>query len=222
MSAYSNLSSPLAYIDDSGLTHYLTVDGLPPANGYPPPPGYELRLFSFPIPPCSPPAPNTASPATLTAAPCVPTPQPQPVACYTFQPVQQATVVPPAEFVYINFICNGVRPHRDRYTGRNRDEEIIYTVCCAITSMKMKDLIKAFEGGGARGFTECKLLSDGRSWAEVKTFKLSDDSSEKTLAEVGWTESRGVDGPLWVCAYHEGLEEEEEKSYWEELGFPTS
>lgn len=87
----------------------------------------------------------------------------------------------------------------------------------------MNDLIKAFEGGGARGFIECKLLSDGRSWAKVQTFKLGDDSSGKTLGEIGWTESRGVDGPpVWVCAYHEGLDDEEEKSYWKRLGFLLS
>lgn len=164
----------------------------------------------------------TALPVASSPGP-TPTPQPRPIAWYIFRPVQQPLVTPPTQFVNINFIGNGVRPHRDRFTGRNRDGEILYTVCRAATNMKMKDLIAAFEGGGARGFTECKLLSDGRSWAEVRTFKLGDDSSGKTLGEVGWTESRGVNGPpVWVCAYHEGLDDEEEKSFWEGLGFFAS
>ena len=208
MSLFGDISWSLSYIDPEGIVHYLTPDGLPPNNGYPAPPGYELRVL--PAPAVSPRSPS-------------PIPQLRPIASYILRPVVQPLVIPPTQFVNINFISHGVRPHRDKFTGRNRDEEIPYTVCRAATNMKMKDLIIAFEGGEARGFTECKLLSDGRSWAEVQTFKLGDNRSEMTLEEVGWTESRGVDGPpVWVCAYHEGLDAEEEKSYWEGLGFPAS
>lgn len=127
---------------------------------------------------------------------------------------------PEIKYVTIKFIGNGVRPHRDRFTGRDRDEAIVYTTCVAATSKKVEDLIREMGGSGARGITECKLLVDGRTWLEVQTFKLGDDNLQKTLAEVGWTNTRGVNGPpVWVCPYHPGLEEEEEKQYWQRQGF---
>lgn len=240
MSSSFNLPwSTLSYTDDAGIVHFFTEDGLPPNDGYPPYPGYELQVFPHSprllplpdsnslLPGCVTPAAPSADPSTSAtdASATAPStiPQPRAIGCYIFRPVRQPLVELPIQFVKINFIANGVRPHQDRFTGRNRDEEILYTACRAATIMKMNDLIKTFEGGGARGFTECKLLSDGRSWAKVQTFKLGDDSLGKTLGEIGWTESRGVDGPpVWVCAYHEGLDDEEEESYWKRLGFLLS
>ena len=222
-----------SYVDEDGIVHYLTADDQPPAGGWPMPPDHELEALLSPL--GVPPLPNsnalTTAPANRSGAlaPRQPatfvasTPQLIPIGTYIFQPVIPPVAEPPTQFVNIHFIGDGVRPHRDRFTGRNRDDNFPYTVCLAATSMTMKDLIKAFEGGGALGFTECKQMSDGRSWAEVQTFKLNDDNSGKTLAELGWTESRGVDEPpVWVCAYFEGLDEQEEKSYWEKLGFPES
>ena len=212
MPSSTNISWLVSYSDRAGVRHYLTSDLLPPNHGNPPPPGHEPPVL--PLPAGFPVASSTSPP---------PDSQPRPVAGYAFRPAPQPPVTPPTQFVNIHFISNGVRPHRDRFTGRNRDDEIEFTICRAATNMKMKDLIGAFVGSGARGFTECKLLSDGYSWAEVRTFKLGDDSSEKTLGEVGWTESRGVDdAPVWVCAYHEGLDDVEEKSYWEGRGFVAS
>lgn len=219
MSFPFNLFWTVSYVGHDGITHYLTHDGSPPDLGSPTPPTYELLALS-----ASPPAPP--APISLLEAPSsspAPIPQLRATGYFAFQPVQQAAVTAPIEYVNINFIANGVRPYHDRFTGRSRDEEIIYTVCRAPTNMRMRDLILTFEGGGARGFTECKLLSDGRSWAKVQTYKLGDENSEKTLAALGWTASRGVDGPpVWVCAYHEGLDEREEQRYWEEHGFPAS
>lgn len=208
MPSYTNISWLVSFTDHAGTRHHITSDGLPPGHGYPPPPSHEQMVIP----------PPAGLAAVLYGSP-PPVPQPTPVASYTFRPPGTLTT----QFVNIRFISNGVRPHRDRFTGRNRDEDIRYTICRAATSMKMNDLIKAFDGSGARGFTECKLLSDGYTWAEVRTFKLDDDSSAKTLAEIGWTESRGVDGPpVWVSAFHEGLDGEEEKIFWRGLGFVAS
>lgn len=206
MPTYSDIYFMVSCKDENGTRYYRTSDGLPPNHGSPP----QVPPFLAGVVATS----QTISP---------PVPQPMAVAIHTFRPTRQPSQTPTTGFVDINFIRNGVRPHRDRYTGRDRDEEISYTPWRVATSMKMKDLIKSFDGDGARGLTECKLLSDGYSWAEVQTFKLGDDSSEKTLAEVGWTASRGVDGPpVWVAAYHEGLDGNDEKKYWEGLGFASS
>lgn len=212
MPSYSHISWTVSYRDEDGTGYYRTSDGLPPNHGRPPPPSDDPPVIPF----------LAGFPAASSTRP-PPVSQPSPVAIHTFRPTQQPAGTPTTGFVDINFIRNGVRPHRDRYTGRDRDEAITYTPWRVATSMKMKDLIESFDGSGGRGFTECKLLSDGYSWAEVQTFKLGDDSSEKTLAEVGWTASRGVDGPpVWVSAYHEGLVGDEEKKYWEGLGFVSS
>lgn len=240
MPSSANVSWLLSYTVHDGITHYLTSDGLPPNNGCPPPPGYELTVLP---PPAKVPAASSKSPPTVPRPKAVASytfglalkpkaaanytfrlaSQPKAVASYTVRPAPQPLVIPPTQFIDIRFISNGVRPHRDRFTGRNRDEDIPYTICRAGTTMRMKELMKAFDVSTGRGFTECKLLSDGRSWGEVQTFKHGDKRSEKTLEEVGWTKSRGVDHlPVWVCAYHEGLDEKEEKRFWKRRGFITS
>ena len=206
MPSISDIHWTISYSDQDGTRHHRTSDGLPPNHGIPP----LVSLF-----------PTALIAASHTSPPLVP--QPRAVEIHTFQPTLKPSETPATGFVDINFIRSGVRPHRDRYTGRDRDEEISYTSWRTATNTKMKDLIKSWDGDGTRGFTECKLLSDSYSWAEVQTFKLGDDNSEKTLAEVGWTASRGVDDPpVWVAAYHEGLDGDEEKKYWEGLGFVSS
>lgn len=95
--------------------------------------------------------------------------------------------------------------------------------CRVATSMKVEDLIREMGGSGAMGITECKLLADGRTWSPVQTFRLGDNNVQRTVAEVGWTEPRGVDGPpIWICPFHPGLEEKEEARYWRGRGFSSS
>ena len=97
-----------------------------------------------------------------------------------------------------------------------------YTLTKVATYMRMKDLILLMGHGDLDGITECKKLSDDRSWSEVQTFQISDDGSDKSLEELGWTESRGaVETPIWVCVFLPELEEQEERTYWEQLGFPA-
>lgn len=82
------------------------------------------------------------------------------------------------------------------------------TTCRVATTMKVEKLIREMGGSGMMGITECKLLADGRTWSPVQTFRLDDDNVQKTVAEVGWTESRRVNGPpVWICPFHPGLEE---------------
>ena len=86
----------------------------------------------------------------------------------------------------------------------------------------MEDLILIMGHGDLSGMTECKRSTDGRSWSEVQTFQIGDDKSNKSLQDLGWTDSKGTaESPIWVCVYRPDLEEEEERIYWERLGFPA-
>lgn len=82
------------------------------------------------------------------------------------------------------------------------------TTCRVATTMKVEKLIREMGGSSMMGITECKLLADGRTWSPVQTFRLDDDNVQKTVEEMGWTESRRVNGPpVWICPFHPGLEE---------------
>lgn len=207
------LNTPLniSYVDEDGRPHFITSDGLPPNNGVPPPPASEV-----------PPPFGTNGLQSVLEPASVPAIQ----ALYLESCLPRSSLQPPPlriECINIKFIQNGVRPHRDRFTGRDRNKEIVATTCRVATTMKVGELILGMGGSGVMGITECKLLADGRTWSPVQTLKLGDHNVQKTLAEVGWTESRGADGPpIWICPFHPGLEEEEEAQYWHRQGFLAS
>ena len=221
----------VSYVDGDGRPHFITSDGLPPNNGVPLPPG-PIRppspVYGFaldppaPIYPVLPPSSGTNGLQGMQE----PTPAPPIQALYLehYRPPSSLQPLPLRNgCIKLRFIQNGVRPHRDRFTGRDRDEEIVATTCRVATSMKVEELIRRMGGSGVMGITECKPLADGRTWSPVQTFQLGDENVNKTLAEVGWTESRGIDGPpVWISPYHPGVEEEEEARYWRRQGFVTS
>lgn len=221
----------ISYVDQDGRPHFITSDGLPPNNGVPPPPASEVPpppvygfppLSPLPLYQASPPPSGTNGQQSILE----PAPVPAIQALYFESYLPPSSLQPPPlriECINIKFIQNGVRPHRDRFTGRDRNEEIVATTCRVATTMKVEELILGMGGSDDMGITECKLLADGRTWSTVQTLKLGDDNVQKTLAEVGWTESRGADGPpIWICPFHPGLEEEEEARYWRRQGFTAS
>lgn len=219
-----------SYLGEDGRLHFVTSDGLPPNNGIPPLPGPAVPpppTYKFSVPPLAhmyqvlP--PSSSAYGLQGVSEPIPVPPIQALYLESYRP--PSSLQPPllqGGCINIKFIQNGVRPHRDRFTGRDRDEEIVATTCRVATTMKVEELIREMGGSGVMGITECKLLADGRTWSPVQTFKLGDDNVHKTLADVGWTESRGVDGPpVWISPFHPGLEEEEEVRYWRRRGFLT-
>ena len=51
------------------------------------------------------------------------------------------------------------------------------------------------------GLTECVETGNG-SWEKGSTYVLSQDRSRKTLAEVGWDETRGTEKKVvWLAAF---------------------
>ncbi|MCJ1261504.1 hypothetical protein MMC22_001368 [Lobaria immixta] len=201
----------MSYLGEDGRLHFVTSDGLPPNNGIPPPPGPALL------------PPSSSAYGLQGVSEPIPVPPIQALYLESYRPPSSLQPpLPQGGCINIKFIQNGVRPHRDRFTGRDRDEEIVATTCRVATTTKVGELIREMGGSGVMGITECKLLADGRTWSPVQTFKLGDDNVHKTLADVGWTESRGVDGPpVWISPFHPGLEEEEEARYWRRRGFLT-
>lgn len=146
----------------------------------------------------------------------------QPLRTSNFQPTPNLQPTSAVNYIHINFIRDSIRPHRDRYTGRDRNNLIPFTLTKVATYMRMEDLILIMGHGDLSGMTECKKSTDGRSWSEVQTFQIGDDKSNKSLQDLGWTGSKGTaESPIWVCVYRPDLEEEEERIYWERLGFPA-
>lgn len=143
--------------------------------------------------------------------------EPTPNSAPLIQPLQTSSFRPPIEqYTYVNFIRDGIRPHRDRFTGRNRDRAIPYTLCKLATHMKMETLIMIMGRGNLNGITECKLSADGLSWLEVQTFRIGDDRSHKSLEQLGWIDSKGtLESPIWVCVYLSDREIGEEGAYQE-------
>lgn len=209
----SNSGPPAPFYLEDGRAYFVNSDGFLASSLLPPP----TTNGSLPLTPI--PENGVAPPARLPQwIPLI-----RPMHNSSFRPTPAPSGPPPLKYIHINFIRDGIRPHRDLFTGRDRDAAIPYTLCQVATYTRMDDLIRTMGTGQMAGITECGLpTNDRRPWTEVKTFTIGDGESHRSLEELGWTDARGpAIRPIWVCMYSEELEREEERRYWERLGYAT-
>lgn len=148
-----------------------------------------------------PPPPPAAAPAP---APAAPAPPPSP-----FSTVPDSHVDPsaaglgpgmsylfPAKHTSLHVVAGSFKPYESPNTPFQ------FSILRAPCSMTVAELIERLGVKGPDnkvGVTECIELGDG-SWAKGVSIVKKDDAAKKTLAQIGWDETRGLgpNRPVWL------------------------
>lgn len=197
----------------------------PFGGGYGPPPPYyapqnngkfpqradDPRMLSFDTGPYyptlhpggPPPGPPVAVPTAAPATPAAPASKGSP-----YEPPGQYidgtmlrgdgwSYITPSEHTTIYFVGDGTRPcdapngYYPRQFGFSKHK--------VPSMMTVKDLIKGLgaPAGDQNGVTEMEELGDNRFTVGL-TITQGSDNAKKTLAEVGWSQRRSEDAPIWL------------------------